>query len=528
VQVPYADIRIKADVVASQRDYLEEHKEQFPGVTVDQVYLRSYPYKSTAAQLIGITGEIDEDQLKQKKYKGVAAGTDIGKNGLEARYDKYLRGTDGLYRIEVNAAGERRNGGTARAPKQGRQLKLTLDLGLQQSGEAAIKRAGGGLPGAFVALNPNTGAIYAMGSLPSYNPRELNGPFSSQAAYNAKFGQAAGAPLIDRADEGAYPTGSIFKPITALAALSAGVMSPSDVFNDTGCLKTGAREIDKSCNAGHKANGSVNLVDALRVSSDVYFYNLGLEMYNKGTGSLQTWARRMGFGRRSGIDVPNEGRGNVPGPAWVRRLNAAELACRKKEHKSSCGIGTGNAVWNPGDESNFAVGQGALQATPLQMAVAYSTLINGGKVPRPHLGQSVQDSRGTTEQLTQPASRHVKGIDPAWRGAIMNGLHQAANESGGTSTQVWAQGWPKDRFPIFGKTGTAERFYGPALIEQDQSWYVAYSYDAQHPDLKPIVVVTTIEKGGFGAEAAAPAARLILSKWFNVQPKFVRGESTDR
>jgi penicillin-binding protein 2 len=521
IQVPYADIRIATDVDAAQRNYMAERKAQFPGVTVDQVFLRSYPFKATAAQLIGITGEISEQQLADTThYKGIKAGTQIGKNGLEARYDKYLRGREGTYRIEVNAAGERRKAVTARDPRPGRDLQLTLDLGLQQKGEQALRQVGGGLPGAFVAMNPETGAVYAMGSVPSYNPRELNGPFSSQAAYEAKFGTAAGAPLVNRADEGAYPTGSIFKPITALAALSAGIMTPQDTFNDTGCLKTGARAIDKSCNAGGKANGSVNLISALKVSSDVYFYNLGLQMYRRGSPALQTWARRMGFGRRTGVDVPNERPGTVPGPAWVRSIVAAELDCRKKEHKKSCGIADPSAVWNPGDESNLAVGQGALQATPLQMAVAYSTIITGGRVPRPHFGQQVEDSRGTVEPLRVPASRHVK-IQPQWRDAIMQGLHEAANSPGGTSKAVFDQGWPRSRFPIFGKTGTAER-----QPQRDQSWYVAYSYDGR-PEVKPIVVVCTIEQGGFGAAAAAPAARLILSKWFSVPPKLVRGSSAD-
>jgi len=524
IQVPYADIRVAADVDAAQRNYLAEHREMFPGVKVDQTFLRAFPFKTTAAQLVGVTGEISDTQLADKKhYKGIKAGTIIGKNGLEGRYDRYLRGRDGSYRIEVNAAGERRRGVTARDPRPGRQLQLTLDLGLQQAGEKALKEAGGGNPGAFVAMNPETGAIYAMGSLPSYNPRELAGPFSSPAAYEAKFGRAAGSPLTDRAFQSVYPTGSIFKPITALAAMSAGVMRPQDTFNDQGCLKTGAREVDKACNTGQKANGTVNLTSALKVSSDVYFYNLGLEMYRKGSPALQVWAKRLGLGRPTTVDLPYEATGTIPGPAWLRRIQQAELDCRKKEHKKNCFIADPTAQWNPGDEVNTSVGQGSVQASPLQMGVAYSTIITGGRVPRPHLGQQVVDSRGIVQPLRTPAPRHVKGLRPEWRQAIMDGLHAAANDDGGTSKAVFDQGWPRSRFPIFGKTGTAERGVG----RRDQSWYVAYSYAGQ-PSVKPIVVVCTIENGGFGAAAAAPAARLILSKWFGVPPKLVRGSSTDR
>jgi penicillin-binding protein 2 len=161
------------------------------------------------------------------------------------------------------------------------------------------------------------------------------------------------------------------------------------------------------------------------------------------------------------------------------------------------------------------------------MAVVYSTIINSGRVPTPHLGLETQDSRGITQPLDFPSKRKID-IRPEWRAAIMEGLRQAANEDGGTSKTVFDQGWPRDRFPIYGKTGTAERFYGPLQIEQDQAWYVAYSYDKSNPDAKPIVVVCTIEKGGFGADTAAPAARLILSRWFGVEAKVVHGDSTDR
>lgn len=527
IQVPYANIRLKIDVSRAERDYIEERKENFPGVTVEQLYMRSYPYKELAAQIFGTVGQINEKELQDKAhYKGIAPGTDIGQNGLEAEYDKFLRGTDGSYRIEVNAAGERRGTVTGTQPQPGQLLKLTLDQGLQKAGEQAMKRAGAGYApdhgGAFVAMNPQTGAIYAMGSLPSYDPQALNGHFDTTAQYQAKFGAAAGAPLFNRALAGAYPTGSTFKPITALAAMDSRVMSPSDVFNDTGCLKIGARAVDVACNAHDEVNGPINLVSALKVSSDTYFYNLGLKLYHELPAQpLQKWARRMGLGRPTGVDLPGEAWGTVPGPSWVRMINRKELACRKQRHVPSCGIGTGDAVWNPGNETNTAVGQGDVQATPLQMAVVYSTLINGGKVPTPHLAQEVQDARGLVQRLDPPAARRVP-IDPAARSAIMEGLHEAANAPHGTSTNVFA-GWPRNRFPIFGKTGTAERPPHP-----DQSWYVAYSYDAQHPNARPIVVVCTIEGGGFGAEKAAPAARQILSNWFNVPSQWIAGTSLTR
>jgi penicillin-binding protein 2 len=522
LQVPYADVRIRTDVPASQRNYIEERSDQFPGVTVAQLYVRQYPYRSLAAQVLGSIGQIDKDQLGKSPFKDVAAGTDIGKSGLEYEYDKQLRGTDGSLHIEVNAAGERRRASTVRQPKQGRELKLTLRLDLQQAGERALQTAGHGLPGAFVALDPENGAVYAMGSSPSFNPRDLNGPFATKAAYDAKFGNAAGKPLFNRADQSAYPTGSIFKPITSLAALSTGVITPSEMFDDTGCFQTGARkDIDKSCNAGGKAYGPVNMVDALRVSSDTYYYNLGKKLFLQGGLKLQKWAHDLGVGRRSGIDLPSEAAGSLPSPAKIRELQDLERKCRKREHKANCYIADLSASWNPGDMTNFAVGQGGLQATPLQMATAYSAIINHGRVPTPHLAEQVEDSRGIVEPIDKPSKRKV-AIKDEWRDTVLKGLSEAANQDGGTSKQVWDQGWPRDQFPIFGKTGTAER----GANQIDQSWYVAYSYD-RTPERNPILVVVTVEKGGFGAESAAPAARLILSHWFHVAPKLIRGSSQD-
>jgi penicillin-binding protein 2 len=523
VQVPYANVRIRSDVPPPQRTYIEERQNLFQGISVDSVWLRQYPQRTLAAQILGTIGQINGDQIKKKAFKGIAAGTDIGQSGLESRYDKYLRGTDGRYRIDVNAAGERRRATVANQPKQGEQLRLTLRLELQQEGEKALRQVGGGLPGAFVALNPEDGSVYAMGSNPSYNPRDAApGRYSTDAAYAAKFLNAeTDHPLVNRADEGAYPTGSIFKPITSLAALDSGVTTTSRIFDDQGCYKTGAREVDKACNAGGKAYGPVNLVDALRVSSDTYFYDLGKRMYDRlPSQPLQNWAHKLGVARKTGVDLPGEASGSIPSPQKIRELQDAERSCRKREHKASCGIAFLDASWNPGDMSNFAVGQGGLQATPLQMAVAYSTIVNGGRVPTPHLAAAVENSRGYVQKIDKPSRRNVK-IQPAWRQAIMDGLFEAANKDGGTSKQVWDNGWPRDRFPIFGKTGTAER-----KPQKDQSWYVAYSYDG-NPNKKPIMVVCTVEQGGFGAETAAPIARLIMSKWFGVQGKVVRGSSQD-
>jgi penicillin-binding protein 2 len=295
--------------------------------------------------------------------------------------------------------------------------------------------------------------------------------------------------------------------------MSTGQVAPSDIIDDNGCIKIGLNH-EERCNAGKVPLGPVNMTEALSKSSDVYFYTMGLRLNGLAGQPLQKWARRLGLGHTTGIDTPGEFAGTVPDRAWRDRLNRKEAACRKRTHRP-CGIADGtDRPWTEGDEVGLAIGQGDLQATPLQMAVAYATLANGNHRVRPHLGAAVEDSGGRLLQRIEPgAAKHVT-IDPALRQTILDGLHQATTD--GTSADVW-KGWNQDRYPVFGKTGTAQRNNRP----NDQSWYVCFVNDPVHP----IVVAVTVEDGGFGAEAAAPIARTIVSKWYRQPIKFIAGKS---
>ena len=509
--LPYANVMVKQDVSLSAMNYIKERQPRFPGVTVEPVFLRRYPYGPLAAQLLGYVGRITRTELKQERYKGVHPQAVVGQAGLEWEYDRYLRGRDGATLLSINSLGKSRGFLRRREPLPGRSLKLSLDLGLQQAGQLALARAGHGNPGGFVALDPRNGQVLALGSVPSFNPTVFAKPLL-QSTYRALTSKATGAPLFNRAIAGAYPTGSTFKTITAVAGLSAGVITPFTVINDGGCLTVG---LTRFCSPGNVGHGAVALSRAIQVSSDVYFYTVGRDLDPIKGEPLQRWARKLGLGRKTGIDVPEEARGNVPDRAWRARMGRAELRCEHKRHVPSCGISDMRA-WSTGDNVNLSIGQGDLLASPLQMAVAYSTITNGGKVVRPHLGLEVDDGEGRLiQEIDPPASRRVR-IPPAFRNAIMSGLHAAASAPGGTSADVFA-GWPQARLPVFGKTGTAQRPAG----QRDQSWYVCYVPNRT----RPIVVAVTIEGGGFGAEAAAPAARLILSKWFGVKSKFIAGKS---
>ncbi len=464
--------------------YLRENQSSFPGVTVQRVFTREYKDGAVAAHLYGNVGEVTAQQLKEPRYAGLHQGDAVGQSGIEYEYDRFLRGKAGTDRVQVDALGRPTDQLRGKPAQAGDDVRLTIDSGLQSYAEGALDSFG--LPGAFVAMNAQNGEILAMGSAPSFDPSIFTHPIT-QREYHALTSQKTDAPLADRAIQGLYPTGSTFKPITATAALQDHLISPEEIFNDTGTLKV---DIQTLHNAGKAVYGPINMSDALKVSSDIYFYNLGLHAKtSKGGGQIQNWARQYGLGEKTGIDLPAEVDGLIPDPAWRNRLYREHLTDRP---------------WSAGDNINLAVGQGDLEADPLQMAVAYAALANGGKVLRPHLGDDVESVSGKVLEEIRPAPRRQIDISPTTRDTIMTGLTRAAMEQGGTSYPVFG------RFPfaIAGKTGTAERPNQP-----DQSWYIAVA-PARNPQ---IVVAVTLERGGFGVDTAAPVAARILERYFHLQ-----------
>jgi penicillin-binding protein 2 len=484
--LPYAKATVKQDVDRALVAYLMEHQEDFPGVEPERVFLREYPHDEIGAHLFGYTGEVSPEELKSERFRGVEPGDRVGKAGIEAQYDRFLRGLNGAARVQVDALGNVRGEPLhTEQPEQGRQLRLSLDLDVQEAGQQALAGVG---TGAFVAMNVNTGEMLGLGSSPSFDPN-LFSPAISTADWERLNSEEAGKPYANRAIASAYPTGSTFKLVTAMAALEGGLITPGEPVADGGSITVGGVRFQ---NAGNVSHGVVDLRQALSVSSDVYFYKLGQEANNTGDGLLiQSWARKLGLGRPTGIDLPFETPGLIPTPDWRNRL-----------HKRYPDL---HDPWSVGHNINLSVGQGDLQADPLQLAVAYATVANGGKVVQPRLGQRIEDSGGRPlQELQKPPVRRVR-FSSENADAILEGLRAAASEPGGTSAPVFAD-FP---IPIAGKTGTAEKGAGRA----DQSWYAAL---APYPNPK-YVVVTTFEAGGFGAETAAPAARRILSALFDVK-----------
>jgi penicillin-binding protein 2 len=477
-----APITVRNDVGYVLVYYIEEHPGKFPGVSVEKVFVRNYPDEDEAAHVLGTTNEVSEEELEEPPYEGLEPGEIVGQGGVEYTYDKFLRGTPGISRYQVNALGEPTPGGqlTSTPPTPGENLKLTINPAVQAAGEAALAERG--LPGGFVSMNIHTGQILGLGSYPTFDPAELTPPLS-QAEVDRLIRNEA-APLTDRAVEGLYPTGSTYKIITSLAGLENGIFNGNTVVDDNGSIKIGTEKFE---NSEGEVNGPITLVHALEVSSDVFFYTMGLKMWE--TDDLQEWSHKLGIAVPTGIDLPggDEASGLVPSKKW----DEEELAA-----------GAEIEPWGPGQNVQLATGQGYLQTDPLDMAIAYSALGNGGTIVTPHLGMEIMDAAGRVLREIAPGPRRQVKINPASQAMIMEGLHDATSGPGGTATEAF-EGFPIE---IAGKTGTAER-----VGHANQSWFISL---APYPNPN-IVTVVTIEEGGFGAESAAPANRQILEAYFH-------------
>jgi len=488
-----APVTLRKDVGYDLVYYLEENQRRFPGVVVQRVFVRHYPDESRAAHVVGSVGEVSEEELTEAPYKGLEPGDEVGQGGVEYTYDKYLRGRPGLTKIQVNALGQPTPGGqlVSQPPTPGDNLKLTIDPEVQAAGESAL--ASRGLPGAFVTMNVDNGQLLGLGSFPTFDPTIFTEPMT-QSQVNELYRDPELGLLTDRATESYYPTGSTFKIVTALAALEGKVITPSTTIFDGGKLTVGTQSFQ---NAGGASYGPLTLVPALEVSSDVFFYELGLKMWD--TGQLQRWAAKLGIGQESGLDIPGETEGLVPSKKWREELVAEGLAEERP--------------WSAGDNIQLATGQGDLQTNPLQMAIAYAALGNGGTLVTPHVGMEVEDAAGRVLKEFDPKPRRRIKIDPGHRAAIMEGLHLAAQGPQGTSYGVFG-GFPIE---VAGKTGTAQR-----PPHADQSWYAVL---APYPDPR-IVTIVTMEEGGFGAESAAPAALQILEAYFDKRASSVSAAGT--
>ena len=491
---PFVDTVAKADVpLAPVVDYLQEHSADFPGVEVQDAFLRSYPNKSLAAQVLGYVGKVSQEDLSQPQFAQLPASDDVGKDGVENTYDRFLRGTDGYKTVEVDAAGRPIQYLADVAPTPGDNLLLTLDSDLQKAADSALAEgisqahlqkfdtADGG---AVVALDPRTGQVLAMASYPSYDPSLWAGGMSAQvfAQLNSK---QANDPFFNRAIAGRYPAGSAFKPFVAATGLDSGVISPDTTFPCPGKFSL-LGQVWKDWNPAPL--GDVSLVQALEESVDVYFYNLGYQLYQQTGSVLQDGLEQFGFGQQTGIDLPGESAGRVPDKVW----------------KQQVGKTSAEKAWTPGDDINLAIGQGDLLVTPLQLALGFSAIANGGQVWVPHLGFELTDASGNVVHQFDDQVAGTVSMSPANLDAIRRGLGLVVSNPNGTAYQIF-KGFP---IAVAGKTGTAQMPPGDA-----DAWFAGYA-PADNPQ---IVVVALIEHGGHGSSVAAPVVRSVMEAYFHTK-----------
>jgi penicillin-binding protein 2 len=510
---PATPVVLRHGIHSDQYDYLREHQLEFPGVTTADSPLRSYPYKSLLAQVLGSVGPISPNEVAAAKREGYTPQDDMGQAGIEQSYDRYLKGKDGSDQLTVNSVGEPTSPVTPKVvPLPGNTLRLTIDIGLQKAAEKALTAGiadahADGVPndryadgGAIVALDPKTGAVLALASNPTYQPSVFVSRDPSKLAplESTKSAEAANSPGLDRAIDGVYPPGSVFKPVTALAAMEEGILTPDTPIQ---CSPYFTFYKQQFSNWDLYVNQPMELTQALAESCDTYFYQVGADFYklNSDRGpTLQLWASRFGFGQKTGIDVGPESAGLLPTPDWRRKTFSGPQYSEV------------DRTWKPGYSVQLAIGQGDLEVTPVQMARFYAMIANGGKLVTPHIAQDVEQPNGDSlrDLATQQATS--TGVDPYYLKAVQEGLYAGAHSVSGTSYGVFGN-FP---VPIAGKTGTAQKDITlpgyPHPVELNQSWWCGYGpYDDPS-----IVVCAVIENGGHGGTAAAPAALQVFEKWF--------------
>jgi penicillin-binding protein 2 len=498
---PYKPVPVAEDVPESVVVYLGEHRDEFPGVEASQLTERAYPNGNLAAHLLGYVGEINQAELDDgRKPKGYRLGDSIGKSGVERSYEEFLRGEPGLTKLEVDSRGKVLQTLHSQPPQQGHDLQLTLDLDVQKLTEESLgqgiaaaratadkenKKNFVAPAGAAVVMDPRDGAVLAMASFPTFAPADFVNGIKPEV-FRALNEPSSHFPLTNRAIAGQYAPGSTFKLVTAVSGLADGLVQPVTTVNDTGSLKVGNRTFR---NAGNRSYGRVNLAQALTVSSDVYFYQLGANFwYRRGEvgDGIQRTARQFGLGAKTGVALDNEKVGRVPDPESRKRMHDRNPKAFPE------------GKWFAGDNVNLAIGQGEALVTPLQLANVYGSFANGGTVFAPRVAARVVEQDGATVRDLGPDVRGKVEMAPGLRGPIVAGLRGAVADPKGTAHGAFA-GF--SGFSVAGKTGTAQVFG-----KQDTALFAAFG-PVENPQY---VVAVVMEESGFGGSVAAPVARRIF------------------
>ena len=454
-------------------------KIELPGIIRLEVPTRRYPTGDMAAHLFGYVSEITEGQLKSEEFSGIDAGTVVGHAGVEKALNRVLMGTDGNKDVIVNSLGREIRLLREEPPAEGRRVQLTIDGDLQKAAEDGFRHfgelySGEGYNGAGIVLDPNSGEVLTLVSLPAYDPNKFavgidNTTWSSLLTDKLR-------PLQNRALQGTYSPGSTFKLVVATAALEEGLVSPDySVYCPGGATFYGRRFACWNKN-GH---GTVNMRHAIEQSCNVYFYTLGSML---GVDNIHKWASLLGLGEKNNIDLPNEVRGLVPSTEWKRRVMKDK--------------------WYAGETISVAIGQGQVNVTPLSLAVMMMTLANGGTRHTPHVFKAVEEG-GTWKPAPTPPPLSVAKMKPSTVQAVHDGLWLAVNGAG-TAGRARIQG--RD---VSGKTGTAQpnmslenqRRLAGRREARDHGWFV-FMVPRDNPVLAGVIFVEHAEHGYYGASIA--------------------------
>jgi penicillin-binding protein 2 len=482
-----------------------------PGIDVVDSQKRRYREKELAAHVLGYLNEMTPKEYETKRDEGYFLGDLVGRRGIEATHEHELRGKDGVKPVVVDAKGRDKGElfadellGTdrIRPPTSGLSLVLSLDEDMQRTAEESFN----GLAGSVVAMEVNTGFILAMASFPTYDPNLVSGPWSR--GYLREVTGNKLKPWTNKAIQEHYAPGSTFKAITVAAGLRYKLIDERQNRACPGFFRLGS-SVWRCFNRG--GHGSIALVRALQASCDSYFYSLG---YDLGPDRLADGARLFGFGSRTGLDLDRETPGVMPDRAYyVRRLGA----------------------YTPGLVVNNSIGQGDVAVTPLQLAVSYAAIANGGTVYKPQLVREVRDAEGNVVKTNEPEIMSEVGLDPAVMKLMKDALSHVT-QPGGTASGLY---WRRDRYAdmsqwlresgvlIVGKTGTAQVVKlsknvahvdakDVAYEQRDHAWFVGFA-PYENPE---IVVVTMTEHGGFGGSTSGPVTAEVMRTWFTR----VRGE----
>lgn len=514
---PFTPVPVAFNVAEEVAFAIGEHPESFPGVDTQTVPGREYPYRDLAAHVLGYVGPISPEEIDLPAFSGYDPNDTLGRAGLEQQYESALRGTKGATKYTVDAQGDNLGELGHFDAESGNDVVTTLDveiqqiaqdsleLGMQKAQDAGLKATSG----AVVVLDPNTGGIVAVASEPTFNPSIYNGGLSGKEERELQLNKRhpPNPPLLNRAMAGEYPPGSTLKTFIALAALKEGMASFGSALPCDGTFKVPGDESGTVFHNWTTANlGPMNVQRALIYSCDTVFYQFGYDFWTKyhhdngdnGPELLQRDLRAFGFGRASGIDLPFQEAGLVPDQEWKN-------ATFEEDPRNFCANN-----WCPGDYILMSIGQGDMKVTPLQLGAAYSAIANGGKLCEPHLGLQIQKPGGhEIVEEVKPECSALKGFSSQQLNYVENALRQVPTS--GTAAPAFV-GFPFNQVSIAGKTGTAE----VTGQHQPDSWFAAIAKGQEKGQSEQYVVVAIVERGGHGAETAAPIVRQVIEGIFGL------------